>query len=1282
MTENPNFIPQEDGTYLPSADLVRRVRENPEQFPHAVDDFAVMSGKTREEVEAILKNPVRDGGTLDILPSFSGPKLFMDAAEGVTRGVGWAARHLIGDEAGQAVDGVADAIDPAFETERGLVENLQETAGQAIPGVAAGLGAAAVAPVSAPVAAGIGAVATAGVTTLTFADDDNPANFLEEISGGAVPDAFVVQEDDDAQTAALKSFAANLSFDLATIGAGKLVAKVYRLFKGGKPTAKALAEVAEEAGLTLREDADTLAREAMESGSPEISPAKAEAAKVTTRELRRVSDDAAKARIDQEVAGALEGRSVTGELPRVRPANPEASEAFMLDVTRKVELFERRTAQTTDFPPIRQALKQDFDRHGREVFELIDEGRIAEATKAIKKGARWSAQGLATNEVNSIGVYNTILTKSALDRVDADFKSIVLRLRENPDGATRVAIDKVARERIESLTDLWDHYRNLGTSASHQLLARKGLGNGGDLFGDIASDLTTAADEVSEELGKRGIALFDSEAEFVSKRILAFDEAGITPGEFLARLYDEFAEYEAMVAGVKENVRQRARLTPLDELGLVAKGVQFLKDLQSAMLLGQFMTAGTEVVSTGFNALLLPALKVAGGGSAKRWAKEMSGLWHSTALARANAWASFKKGKDVSDDFFMKEGAFSRALDHENMSLPSSLVWRVFSIAVDTAQASASFFKTSRAYGLAYADGLEAALAGGMKKADAIEAARKYAAQRFDANGAIIDEDLRLRAGQAAFQQAFDGSTLTGKLGQKVENLRNSEAALGTVGLAARGALPFFRTLTNIGHNSAQMILPPGFSAGIKRIFPKGTGTAKFLDDFTGKNGAEAMQSARGRNRVGMALVATGYGFTQFDGIEITGPSRGQRWDAKKRSFEEYPASSLIIGDTAVDLTRFLPFSAPLLLAGTMRDYELEDQLRMEGGEYDPSEGTLHGVTTYLTATAVTLGTLLQDAGAARGVFDFFDAVNQAVSEQDLAPLTRYGQNWAVQFTPGPVKMAGRAGGNVQHEGYDFWQRWVASTGFSTGWERLDFFGHPIRYPTGKGLDPSNRRVLNLDDPAYAEFAQLNKFEGLSLVLPRPDRVIRKQDWASIGVSTDGILGAELPSLSEMRVRGGGNAWETFRKLIYTGKATGEIRKTIPLSNGVKVTIKEGENFEAAIRRIIDTEGYQNSTLEFRKNVWTTVFGVFQSEAREFLKGNLVVPDSVFKGSKYGVPQLEGDGEPVYDVVRRERLERASEIGRSRGNPLDEIFGFSKGRGGSVGGGETSRLDAVFGGES
>src|SRR5690606_14406324 len=104
------------------------------------------------------------------------------------------------------------------------------------------------------------------------------------------------------------------------------------------------------------------------------------------------------------------------------------------------------------------------------------------------------------------------------------------------------------------------------------------------------------------------------------------------------------------------------------------------------------------------------------------------------------------------------------------------------------------------------------------------------------------------------------------------------------------------------------------------------------------------------------------------------------------------------------------------------------------------------------------------------------------------------------------------------------------AAGLPTDWERLDFFGNPINYPVLKGVDPSNRRILNLDDPAYAEFAFLNRFEDLGLVLPRPDAVFTKATWAEMGVKTDGVFGNNVPSLDQMKLKSGKNAWEDYRQ--------------------------------------------------------------------------------------------------------------------------------------------------------
>jgi hypothetical protein len=63
MDQTSPWVPQEDGTQLPSAALAKAYRENPDQFPNFIDDAVALSGKTREEVQAIVDNPYAAGNT-------------------------------------------------------------------------------------------------------------------------------------------------------------------------------------------------------------------------------------------------------------------------------------------------------------------------------------------------------------------------------------------------------------------------------------------------------------------------------------------------------------------------------------------------------------------------------------------------------------------------------------------------------------------------------------------------------------------------------------------------------------------------------------------------------------------------------------------------------------------------------------------------------------------------------------------------------------------------------------------------------------------------------------------------------------------------------------------------------------------------------------------------------------------------------------------------------------------------------------------------------------------
>src|SRR5690606_20087747 len=140
----------------------------------------------------------------------------------------------------------------------------------------------------------------------------------------------------------------------------------------------------------------------------------------------------------------------------------------------------------------------------------------------------------------------------------------------------------------------------------------------------------------------------------------------------------------------------------------------------------------------------------------------------------------------------------------------------------------------------------------------------------------------------------------------------------------------------------------------------------------------------------------------------------------------------------------------------------------------------------------------------------------------------------------------------------------------------------------------------------YAEFAFLNRFEDLGLVLPRPDAVFTKATWAEMGVKTDGVFGNNVPSLDQMKLKSGKNAWEDYRQRVYEGRASKDTRKKLT-NQDIYVEAKEGENFEEATRRTIETEAYRNMTPENRAEIWKALHGIFKDAAKDHLKANLVI---------------------------------------------------------------------------
>lgn len=1246
-----NFIPQENGGVLPSSELMERVRANPKDYPHAAQDFSDLSkGQyTPEQIQDIIDNPFAKGSPTE--PLITGAdEILVDAAQGALTGLGVAARKTgeffdVDLGVSEALEDAAQFLDPKLETEKSTGESLTEGAGQAVPAIGTAAGAfAATGGAIAPVLVG------AAASTATFENDENLINVMEEFFPEYTPDQLVVQEDDTEGIATLKHFTANLMTDASIPVIGRVLGKALKILKGGDPK-QAIALLEEVA-----DDADVLAQLDDDIAQIFASPAVVEAQKVPTVVLDQQLLTGVTKALDDEVA--VLNRTME---PVVEAAPREYVEAFTAKIEKPLKQFEARGRKTTDLPDLPIELKAAYKVQAEEVAEAAYRGDNAAVLDIIKGGLKVT-EGSPLANLESLPIYESVLRKTALEHMDNKFHAVIQKIRANPDVKTAQSLSEITRESLYVNSELYDLYRRSGTAASHALSLRKG-----SLPSELLDDLPEVLEEFDEDVLREGIGLFDSKTTFVQKKIIALEDSGINAAQALDDIYKMFDEFELANEGKREILGRKTKLTGLEKQGLIARYVQVLKDLQGSMLLGQYMTSLTEILSTGAQTALLPMMQTLGGGSGSRMFREYMGMMASTALARRNFTKSLKLGKDIVDDWYFKEGSFSRLLDHEEFLKQGwsgqikSLLWRMLTHAVDLSQASTAFFKTSRAFGISYADGLQAARKSGLKGKAAREAAKDYAQKRFSPDGAIIDEDLRNLAAQAPFQTEFDGSTMTGKLGQWIENLRNSSSFYGLGGLALRGVLPFFRTLTNIGSRGAQMILPPGSSFALKKFTPEGTHIARFLDDFTGKNGEAAAQVARGYNRLGMSMVGAAFAITQMEGVEITGPSRTKRWDAKKQAFELLPASSLIIGNEALDLSRLLPVSAPLMTAGVLRDYQLADRLRMEGGEYSAENTELEWLGNYFMATGVASATLLQDSGAARGVFDLFDAIVQAVTEQDMKGVQRYSQNFAMQFTPGPVKVANKAGGDIYYEGYDFLDRWKAQAGMVTDYERLDIFGHTVHFPVGKGIDPSNRRVLKLDDPAYAEAALLNRLEGMAITVGHPRDVFNKTFWKNLGVDTTsfGNLGnGNAPILSDLKTIDGKNAWLAYRDMVLKGRVTGKPIKKSTSGTGDRISIGsievlKGENFEDAMRRMIATPEYERLTLDARVKVWKTTFSIFKKEAKEYLETHIKIDPSMFEGSRYGSaiqqPELLGDTIKVTKDL-------AKDVQLSKGSPVDRAF--------------------------
>lgn len=1267
MDNNSPWVPQEDGTHLPSAELVKRVRENPDQFPNAVEDFTALSGLPREQVEAILANPMGAGGSMDnpfvkgALNAIPGGQVLPDAWRGVTEAAGWVTKKLGAEETGESIQDFGEqTFNPEFDTERSVGENLAEVAGQAAPAVA---GAAAAGGVLPAIAAG------AGIAHLTFADEDNLLTLANDFVDGAVPDVLVVNPEDDADTSALKSIASNFIVDAAIGGLGAPIAKLYRIIKetpSGFVDMDTLKALSDETGVPLR---DT-------PGSPEAANhvLRDVARKVADYvpspvEAQKVRKAAAKDRVIQEAAERELGHPLV-KTDETAPAIPEeVAQTFRQDVLGPVQRLLNRSKEvnTGKRPGIKNfeegAGYRAYAQHAEEALRALNANNVDEVVRLARTIDKMP-------EATTVGHdYKTALLKASLERLDDNFEAVILRIREDPSLKTNKAWKDLASDYHADKMKLAEMYREIGSSSSYAFLTRKGV-----KFDDAVLDVVKKSeDELYEQLKKEGYTLFSSRAEFMASKMLSLKDMGFDTLAVLDDLYQMFDEFDAARAGVLDNLKSNklARMSKAEREHMEQSFMRMVHDLHSSALLGQPSTALLEVMSNSINNLLLPVSQHALRGDVKRAYREYAGYVAATKRGWDTFKSAYKAGRSVTDDFDIMDNAHSARNDFNKLATEGKwgqyVFWRLWKFAADLSIASSEAQKAWRAMGVAYADGYDLAIKQGATKPEAKRLGLVYADGQFEGM-AFNDVALKLDVQSTSWQSLMDTRYATGKLAQAVDNYRNhTNPVLSTM---ARAAVPFWRTLINIASHSLQTVQPipsvilrPLSKTPYAGQFVK---LGKFLDDFSGANGTAALQRARGRQRLGYGTMAAAWALMEADLIDVTGPSGYKRWDAKLAEMQEYPASSLIVGGKSIDLTRLLPFSAPLMLLGVMKDMKREQALQMKDGNWvAPDDSAFNVAATYGPALMTLSLTLMSDAASFRGVGDLFGAVETAAKDGDLRATIRYLQDYAKQYTPGAVRTFGKNQGIVtgdwtQDSAEGFLNEVLASAGWHTGYTRVDFLGHPVE-DAFRGLDPLNTKpVKATDDPLRAEYVMLNKAGDLGLMLDQPDKVFDKASWTKLGMvpsTADWLFGNETPSLFQMKTKDGANAWDRYRDYVYKGKASKEISKSTgrygDRLNVGNVTVKPGENFEAAMRRIIDTPGYRALTPDARVKVFKTVFGIFKSEAKDYLERNLMVDPEVFKDGRYG--PLISTPTPYNEVVKIGK-DRAIGVQRSRGNPLEEVF--------------------------
>ncbi|MBL4783875.1 MAG: hypothetical protein JKY49_00455 [Cohaesibacteraceae bacterium] len=1232
----------------PTAETLAKVHANPKAYPDALKDFASMGGLSK--AEAMSRYNLHDdsdlGQTLRTVDSIE--KGFVKGTAKAIENVidsGMAASEMVqnvfrGDDEEQVqYERTKGAVSDSLQGPEGTATHIATVGAQIIPGILAGGGVAKALKDAPKALKWLSVLATdSAVDAITFdVDDKNIVEVAHELGiDKSILSGLVKNPEDPELLNRLKNGFTNGSFGTAAAAVIGVLGKL--VFRRG--TGKVIDEVADEALPALAKSETKVVSDITSNVVPSIPRVTEE---LTSQQALVIRETSSQLKVTDDVIAAQTGK---------QSGAPQPDEAFRPFIEKMLAPLRRFVSQGVKDSSERLRLQKILDvdgpayaKHANRLLRKLSEGDLAGAVNLARVGLKTGSKELDA-------LYRQSSIKGLLDAAQDNFSRVIKVIRQSPKLATDDAYKKVYSDYFDQVINLHMLYRTLGTQSSYEQLIRKGV-----LTGDAGNALIREMDDAITDFELK-LKVGDSFEKF--KLIRTKEVFDLTNGAEDMMKLDEILEREFLDF---KNLPVYKALKMEVKTGVMASAIRFLKELQSYMLLSQLSTVSLNAISTGLHAVALPMYRAIGAGDVKGTYREFVGYTYAMRESLEAAGKAMKMKEGVLDKYDLTELRHSSAFKPgDGASLIHRMMARAITFLVDLQLGADEFFKQLRYRGVRYARGVEIAESLGKTGVKAKKFAKAYIIKGIDhQTGKGLDVQDLNEASKVAFQQRFDDRYLGGRFLQAFDNIRRRE---DLVGLLTHIVVPFFRTPINIFNIAMQTIPASQIVVGIpmkglemisRKMGVEARFAPKFVDDFIGKNGPRQAAEARAQAAIGWSIFGGVMAMQQAGMISLTGPTRLKDWKGQKRQRELLPPNSIIIDGKPYDLTRFLPFTAPLIMAGALSDTlrNLEDESL---GISIHSQDAANEYLEISNAYTIGVASMLKDSASLQGVSGFLKALSDGVLAGDGERFGRWASRIPAQFIPGHIKMVSKWENEEAREGYDFLTRIQVQMWGSNGYQKRDVLGDAVIYDKSRGFVPGlSLKDLSHLTPLKQEIYELMQKTGMHLTLPMPHELFRS-DFTQAGYKK-----GDYPSMTELSATWKGkkvSAWDFYRNAVYdvplkgskavTVSGTSEGRKsTRKKSNPDHFTVNviKGENLKASLTRLKDDPKYTKASWETRRDIMDSVFNHYKKIAKS-VTAQIVQFE-----------HAEGKTMPLKDLKVMRRLnKRLNRIHNTGNNSFGDLF--------------------------